>query len=178
MLGSALWLAACHHVTAPPDGGLDAKSDKAKADAAAGVDAQAEAAPEVAEDAPAEAAPDAPAEKAPDAAAEADPACLTIPTDATRKVHLRITADNECEVFVNGADVGMTTSWPSPVTLDVSLFVHPGKVNVIGVMARNTSSQGGNDRGIIGALEDVTDAGSKVVIVTDGAWKSSKVERS
>jgi hypothetical protein len=36
------------------------------------------------------------------------------------------------------------------------------------------SSQGGADRGIIGTLEDLSDGGSKVVIVTDASWRSAK----
>jgi hypothetical protein len=129
--------------------------------------------PDVAPDAGADAA-----DTGTDATAEVDPACAEIPTNATRTVHLRITADNECDVFVNGAAAGSTTSWPSPVTLDVSLFIHPGRVNVIAVVARNTSSQGGVDRGIIGELDDLADAGAKVVILTDDTWKTSKVEAS
>jgi hypothetical protein len=125
-----------------------------------------DAAPDVASDT---GASDTATEAAQDAV---DPACATIPKDATSTVHLRITADNECDVFVNGTNVGTTTSWPSPVTIDVSLFVYPGRGNVIAVEARNTSSQAGNDRGLIGELDDLTDGGSKVVIVTDGTWKA------
>jgi hypothetical protein len=125
-----------------------------------------------------DAAPEASPDAAADVGPEVDPACATIPQDATRTVHLRITADNECDVFVNGADVGVTTNWQSPVTLDVSLYLYPGRINVIAVMGRNTSSQAGNDRGIIGELDDLTDGGSKVVLVTDKTWRSSKVERS
>jgi hypothetical protein len=172
--------------------------DAGKHDAKDGPAEAPDAAPEVVPDAPADVAPDAPADLAPDAradlapdagvdvpadtspdaAAEVDPVCATIRQDATRTVHLRLTADNECDVFVNGAAVGSTTSWPSPVTLDVSLYVYPGQVNVIAVVARNTSSQGGNDRGLIGELDDLTDGGMRVVIVTDGSWRTSKVEQS
>jgi hypothetical protein len=162
---------------ASTDGATEAGSD---GNAEAGTDGAGEARTDGAADVPSDTAAPADAADAPaDApAAEVDPACMTIAKDATRTVHLRITADNECDVFVNGADVGKTTDWQSPVALDVSLFVHPGRINVIAVMARNTSSQDGNDRGIIGELDDLSDGGSKVVIVTDKTWRSSKVERS
>lgn len=111
-----------------------------------------------------------------DAGPEVDPACATIAADATRTVHLTITADNECDVFVNGTKAGSTTSWSSPVTLDVSLFVHPSKRNVIAVKANNTSSQDGNDRGILGQLVSLSDGGSSLVLVTDEIWKTSKTE--
>jgi hypothetical protein len=134
---------------------------------------------ETTKDAAVEAVPEAAAEAPPaDAGPEVDPACATIPEDATRTVHLRITADNECEVFVNGTDVGNTASWQSPVTIDVSLYLHPGRINVIAVMARNTSSQAGNDRGIIGELDDLTDGGAQVVVQTDKTWRTNKDERS
>jgi len=145
-------------------------SNKTDADAGpGGTDAAAEAPAEVA----AEIAAEIPTETAP-----VDPACEMIAREATRLVNLRITADNECEVFVNGASVGMTNSWPTAVTIDVSLFVHPGKQNVIAVRGTNTSSQGGNDRGIIGELASKTDGGSMVVVVTDTAWKVSKTEEA
>jgi hypothetical protein len=169
-------------VEAPADTQPDADAATPDADAAAPADADA-AAPDAdaAPPADADAAPfeggDAPAESPGDAPVEVDPLCATIQKDATRTVHLRITADNECDVFVNGAEVGSTTNWQTPVTMDVSLYIYPGRVNVIGVFGRNTSSQGGNDRGIIGELDDLTDGGSKVVM-TDNSWKSSKIERS
>lgn len=164
------------------DGGKDASPEAA-------VEVRPEVKPDTASaDTAAEVAPDAPADTAPDASdaladvagdvAEVHPACLTIPTSATRTVHLRITADNECDVYVNGALTGTTTSWPSPVTMDVSLFVHPGRVNAIAVEARNTSSQGGLDRAIIGQLEDLTDGGNQVIVLTDATWRSSKVTQS
>jgi hypothetical protein len=165
-------------VEAPVEVGPETSSDAAVESVP---EAGAEVAADTAHDAPVDAASDAPVDAASDgaldsadAATDVNPACATIPTTATRTVHLRITADNECDVYVNGALTGTTTSWPSPVTMDVSLFVHPGRVNVIAVEARNTSSQGGPDRGIIGQLEDLTDGGSKVVIVTDATWRSWK----
>ena len=97
-----------------------------------------------------------------------------IARDATRTVHLRITSDNECEVFVNGTSVGTTTNWGSPVTIDVSLFIHPGRENVVAVRGTNTSSQGGNDRGILGELDDLADGGMTPVLVTDASWRVAK----
>ena len=100
-------------------------------------------------------------------------ACQSIPTTATLTSHLRITADNECEVFVNGTRVGMTTNWGSAVTIDVSLYVHPGRKNVIAVRGTNTSSQGGNDRGIIGQLAVDSDGGVAPLVITDATWRTS-----
>src|SRR6185369_8454242 len=104
---------------------------------------------------------------------EVPAACRTIPTTATLTSHLKITADNECEVFVNGTSVGMTTNWGAAVTIDVSLYVHPGRKNVIAVRGTNTSSQGGNDRGIIGELTVDADGGVAALVVTNSAWRTS-----
>jgi hypothetical protein len=175
VLGFALSMGACGHHASPSDAGKDAKGD-APPDVAAEVTP--DAAAEVAPDAAIDVAPEVSGDAVADATVDADPLCATIPKEATRTIHLRLTADNECEVFVNGADVGQTTNWGAPVTLDVSLFIYPGRINVISALARNTSSQGGNDRGFIGELDDLTDGGSKVVLVTDETWKSSKTERS
>ena len=100
-------------------------------------------------------------------------ACATIPTTATLTSHLKITADNECEVFVNGTSVGMTLNWGVAVTIDVSLYVHPGRKNVVAVRGTNTSSQGGNDRGIIGELTVDADGGVAALVVTNNAWRTS-----
>lgn len=108
-----------------------------------------------------------------DVGAEVPEACRTIPTTATLTSHLKITADNECEVFVNGARVGMTANWAAAVTIDVSLYVHPGRKNVIAVRGTNTSSQGGNDRGIIGELTVDADGGVAALVVTNSAWRTS-----
>lgn len=128
-------------------------------------------------DAPTSTGTDAGADAAVEVAQEAGPevpaACQTIPMTATLTSHLRITADNECEVFVNGTSVGMTTNWGAPVTIDVSLFVHPGRKNVIAVRAANTSSQDGNDRGIIGELTVDADGGVAPLVMTNAAWRTS-----
>jgi len=100
-------------------------------------------------------------------------ACGTIPTTATLTSHLRITADNECDVYVNGTMVGSTSNWGVAVTIDVSLFVHPGRKNVIAVRGTNTSSQDGNDRGIIGQLTVDADGGVAPLVVTDKDWRTS-----
>lgn len=107
-----------------------------------------------------------------------DPACDEIESDATITAHLRITADNECEVFVNGSSVGTTSNWGAAVTIDVSLFLYPGKLNVVAVEGTNTSSQGGNDRGIIGALTVDGESGPEELVVTNASWLVSDTEQT
>jgi hypothetical protein len=130
-------------------------------------------APEVAMDVAAEVAMDVAPEVAMEAGADVPAECRTIPTTATLTSHLRITTDNECDVFVNGTKVGSTNNWGAAVTIDVSLNVHPGRKNVVAVRGTNTSSQGGNDRGIIGQLTVDADGGPAPLIVTDRSWRTS-----
>jgi len=153
-------------------GGSDAGVDRADT---GGLDTPVDAAP----DAPVDMAPDAPVDMGQDVSTVTDvgpeipEACRTIPTTATLTSHLKITADNECEVFVNGASVGTTNNWGAAVTIDVTLFVHPGRKNVIAVRGTNTSSQGGNDRGIIGELTVTADGGVAPLVATNAAWRTS-----
>jgi hypothetical protein len=60
------------------------------------------------------------------------------------------------------------------VTIDVSLFVHPGRKNVVAVAGRNTSSQDGNDRGIVGELTTTLGKSVTSLIVTNDEWRVSQ----
>jgi len=156
---------------APADTGADAPADTG-ADAPA--DTGTEVASDTGSDVPTDTGADAPADVATtDANADVPAACATIPTTQTLTSHLRITADNECDVYVNGSKVGTTNNWGAAVTIDVSLFVHPGRRNVIAVRGTNTSSQEGNDRGIIGQLTVDADGGTAPLVVTNNAWRTS-----
>jgi hypothetical protein len=116
---------------------------------------------------------DAGADRADSGADTPAAACQTIAMDATVTSHLKITADNECDVYVNGAKVGTTANWSAAVTIDVSLFLHPGRRNVIAVRGTNTSSQAGNDRGIIGELTVDVDGGVAPLVQTNKDWRAA-----
>jgi hypothetical protein len=116
--------------------------------------------------------PDA-AASTPDAPVAVDPRCESTPIDATFTAHLRITTDDECEVFVNGTSVGLTTSWTSPVTFDVGLFLHPSRENVVAIRGTNRFEQNDRDRGIVGELTYEVDSVATALVVTDAAWKVS-----
>lgn len=150
-----------------PDGGSDVGPGGGDAGADAGKDMAADMGMDVA----VEAGADVPAGT--DGPADVPAACRTIPMTATLTSHVRITTDNECDVFVNGTKVGSTDNWGVAVTIDVSLFVYPSRKNVIAVRGTNTSSQDGNDRGIIGELTVDADGGVAPLLVTDRSWKTS-----
>ncbi|HTQ06324.1 MAG TPA: hypothetical protein VMI54_20830 [Polyangiaceae bacterium] len=105
-----------------------------------------------------------------------DPACESITRDATMTSHLTVTADNEAEVFVNGTSVGTTSNWSAAVIIDVSLYLYPGRMNVVAIVGTNTSSQDGNDRGIVGQLTVDSTSGTVPLLVTDATWRVSPTE--
>lgn len=104
---------------------------------------------------------------------EAAPPCGVAAT-ATVQATLRLTADNERKVYVNGFLLDDAPhSWGDARSYDVTLFLHPKKLNVIAVEGINTSSQGGHDRGILAVLSSSSDAGTTFSLVSDASWKIS-----
>lgn len=102
---------------------------------------------------------------------DAGPPC-GVALDATVQATLRLTADNERKVYVNGALVDdVAYAWSDPRSYEVTLFRHPKKQNVIAIEGINTSSQGGYDRGILAVLTSAADAGVAFSLVTDASWK-------
>ena len=64
------------------------------------------------------------------------------------------------------------------MTIDVSLFVYPAIKNVIAIRGTNTSSQNGNDRGIIGELTIDVEGSVEALVVTDASWRTSPSEET
>jgi hypothetical protein len=159
-------------------GGSAGTAGTAGSSGSGGNDASADATVDSSMDATIDAGGDAVADAPADTAADAHPACRTTPVDATFTAHLQITADNECEVFVNGTSVGTTNNWGVAVTIDVTLFLHPGRKNAIAVRGTNTSSQAGNDRGIIGHITIDSDAGRMPLVYTDSSWRVAGTEQT
>jgi hypothetical protein len=105
--------------------------------------------------------------------AEAAPPCGVAP-EATVQATLRLTADNERKVYVNGVLLDDAPyGWGDARSYDVTLFLHPKKLNVIAIEGINTSSQGGYDRGILAVLSSSSDAGTTFSLVSDANWKIS-----
>lgn len=113
------------------------------------------------------------AEATPDVAADV-PECIA-PSETVTGT-LRVVADDEWTVWVNGTMFTGGTSWTSPTTHAVSIYSHRAKKNVIAIEGRNKAKQGGLDRGILAELVLTSDAGADAgttVLVTDGSWKIS-----
>jgi hypothetical protein len=110
------------------------------------------------------------------AAAQCSATCST--PCSSPMIRLRVTTDDEGEVFVNGMSVGTITFWRAPLDVDVSRLVSKGGKNVLAIRGANASNQDGNDRGIIAELVVSPDASPAPLLVTDSAWRVATTEQA
>jgi hypothetical protein len=101
-----------------------------------------------------------------------EPGC-TIASNATVPGTLRITADDNFRLYVNGTLIDeMARIWSSPQTYTVLVFRHPSQKNVIAVEGINTQEISTLDRMIVADLS--FDTGTSLQsVVTDTTWKLS-----
>ena len=98
---------------------------------------------------------------------------LAIPTDrAITKAILKLTADNDLVLYINGKKVGSDGNWTKLSSFDVRDFLAGGH-NVIAVEANNWDAGGANPAGLIGTLRVDFDKGNPIILNTDSSWKSS-----
>lgn len=101
-----------------------------------------------------------------------DMACQIGPDD-TISATLRITADDNYKLYVDGALIDDTPRlWSDPQTYTVKLYRHPTHKNVIAVEGINTQKISGLDRGVIVDIA-FTLGGSTRAVLTDASWKLS-----
>ena len=106
------------------------------------------------------------------AGAGGEPGCA-IASDATVSGTLKITADDNYRLFVNGTLIDETPRlWSSPQTYTVTLYRNPTRKNVLAVEGINTAEISGLDRGIIADLSFDAGGGAQSVL-TDTTWKLS-----
>jgi mono/diheme cytochrome c family protein len=85
------------------------------------------------------------------------------------------TADNSCELFVNGKSVGKLDNWAMPFQVDVADALIAGK-NVLAIKAANGGSSP-NPAGVIGEVVALGADGKHVgLLSTDESWRVSEVE--
>lgn len=95
-----------------------------------------------------------------------------LPT-AVRKAELRISADDACEVFLNGKPVGKQADWMKPAVFDLTPGIVAGS-NLLAVRAENRPAPHANPAGLIAHLTiDLAD-GSRRFIGTDTGWKAER----
>jgi putative heme-binding domain-containing protein len=89
-----------------------------------------------------------------------------------KQAWLAATADNHCEVFLNGRRAVASNDWSQLATADVANRLTQGD-NVLSVLARNE----GGPAGLIVALRIVLADGTTRDVITDGQWKAHREPR-
>ena len=85
-----------------------------------------------------------------------------------QKATLMATADNQCDVFLNGTKVTSSDDWSQVATSEVSKQLQQGK-NVVAISAKNE----GGPAGLIAVLQITMKGGASQKIATNKAWKGS-----
>ena len=88
---------------------------------------------------------------------------------------LRIGVDNACEVYLNGTRVGTQAGWVTMSPFPVGKLLKTGE-NVLAVRAENMPAPSLNPAGIIVHLAVTLADATKVAVVSDGAWRTEKLE--
>lgn len=94
--------------------------------------------------------------------------------DDTFEATLRVSADDDRRVFVNEAmvdDFVPSRTWGTITTVQVSLFRHPSRANVVAVHAENYVEIDGLDRGVL--LDVVPTSTTISTLITDASWRVS-----
>ena len=115
-----------------------------------------------------------PAEDAP-AAARFFRCRFDVPTEV-RVAHLRIAADDACEVFLNGNRLGTHETWQRTAVFAVGKLLKPG-TNVLAVRAENRPAPSKNPAGLIARLVVTLADDSQRATVSDGLWRAENQAR-
>ena len=86
--------------------------------------------------------------------------------DAVKTARITATADNHCQVFVNGKQVASSDAWESLVAADVSKQLQVGE-NLIVIAAQND----GGIAALIAQLSATTVSGKVINLGTDKSWR-------
>lgn len=86
--------------------------------------------------------------------------------DQVKQAILAGTADNQCEMFVNGRRVAQADDWNEVQSADVARHLKAGK-NVLAVAASNE----GGPAGVLALLTITLKDGTKLEVVSDATWK-------
>jgi putative heme-binding domain-containing protein len=84
-------------------------------------------------------------------------------------VTAQVAADDEYELYVNGARVGAGSDWRRMKSYDLVEHLRPGK-NVIAVKVVNSK---GSSAGLVARLQIASAGGDETMYVTDTSWKTS-----
>lgn len=90
---------------------------------------------------------------------------------AAASAELRVAADDACEVFLNGQQVGVHETWTRAAVWAVGPRINVGE-NVLAVRAENRPAPSKNPAGLIVRLAVRCADGRQVLCVSDGSWRA------
>ena len=93
-----------------------------------------------------------------------------------RAAELRVTADDACEVYLNGARLGAQETWQRTAVFAVGGLLNTG-ANLLAVRAENRPAPTKNPAGLIARLAVTLDDGKQVAVVSNGSWRAEKQAR-
>jgi hypothetical protein len=101
------------------------------------------------------------------------------PSQATvRRAALRVTADDQYTVWLNGKQLGAGTNWKAPGSFDATPLVVPGR-NVLAVRAENLKAPVElNPAALNVALDIEFSEGSRQRLTGDAQWRAAKTEEA
>ncbi len=100
---------------------------------------------------------------------------FTLPVDATvQKASLLVTADDQCESFLNGQRLGVIEDWRRVAEYSIETVLASGR-NVLAIRAENRAAPvTANPAGLIASVQVQLKSGQRLQLVSDGAWRASR----
>ncbi len=99
---------------------------------------------------------------------------ISLPADRTvGRAMCFFAGDDQCVLYVNGAQVGVSRGHPALIGVDLAGRLHPGD-NILAVSATNVPSVPRNPAGWIASLRVEFDRGPPLVVFSDRLWKCSR----
>lgn len=91
-----------------------------------------------------------------------------------KRAQLLITADNGFTVWINGQELGSSTSWQVPKRISAGALLKPG-TNLVAVLAKNDPGpSGANPAGLLASLQIEMSDGTSVSVLSDATWLAAK----
>jgi len=100
---------------------------------------------------------------------------FTLPAgEVVQKASLLVTADDQCESFLNGQRLGQVEDWRRVAEYSIEKMLMPGR-NVLAIRAENRAAPvTSNPAGLIASVQVQLKSGQRLRFVSDGAWRASR----
>lgn len=98
------------------------------------------------------------------------------PTSIRRAI-LRVAADDQMTVWLNGKEIGSSSTWREPLQRDITGALQPG-LNLLAIRAENVASPvTANPAGLTVSLKLVSRDGTETEVPSDASWRAAATEQ-